>query len=136
MVTPFTFILLSLACYRLSRLWLFDVLFDGLRHKVLCIIDGEERPEHNPDGSVFLDDKGQVSWHQPSGFRKWLNKLLTCQWCFSVWVALGLSLAWTLYQGSWTDWTVLVPFVVLWMALAAATTFWFLIEDVLLGEDA
>jgi hypothetical protein len=134
-LTPFLFILASLATYRLTRLWLYDQIAEPTRDWVLCKIDGRSRVEMTDDGlSVQVTEAGDVIWHQPSGWRRWLNDLLTCQWCLGIWVAFGVTLAWSLYTDWWTDWTDAVPYVLVSLALAAAQSFWHLIEDALLGE--
>lgn len=102
-MTPFWFLLLTLAVYRAVRLALYDTLTEPLRERLLFVVAGT------------------------SAWRRQLSYLLTCQWCLGVHVALWATLAWSLYDG----WPGAVPFVVVWFALAGAQSFVHLVEDLI-----
>jgi hypothetical protein len=60
MLSPFEFIILGLATYRLTRLITRDVIMDGFRNWF---------------------------WKKWSPEKSKLGYLLTCEWCLSIWVA-------------------------------------------------
>lgn len=124
-MTPWLFLISSLATYRLTRLWVYDSITAEARLWVAAKLV----PMPTVDSDGFALDVPAVA-----GFRVWLLDLLSCRWCLSVWVSGGLTLAWSLYEGAWSTWTDVLPFLTTWMALAAAAAFWFLAEDALTGE--
>jgi hypothetical protein len=71
------FILLSLATFRLTRLFVFDNITQFLRKPF--IHEYEERLE---DGTIetYIEVKG-------TGIRKFVGELLSCYWCTGVWCA-------------------------------------------------
>lgn len=73
-----TFILLFLACYRLTRLIVFDEITSFIRRPFV-----EERFETDENGMMIavLDEKG-------GKFHQFMRKLLTCYWCTGIWSAL------------------------------------------------
>jgi hypothetical protein len=109
-VTPFWFFLLTLAVYRAVRLALYDRITEPLRDW------------------FFLHVAGEAGW------RRWVTDLATCQWCLGVHVAFWATLAWSLYDGWWTGWSAVVPFVAVWFALSASQSLVHLIEDWILPE--
>lgn len=121
------FAILSLAVYRVTRLWLHDTITEPLRSRII----GSE-PES--DGS-----QERVGWliEHPNGFTLWLYDLLTCQWCLGVWVSFGavgvLALAGMQpYDASPLGVALAVATA---LALAAAQSAVHLVEDLLLGDD-
>lgn len=73
-----TFILLFLACYRLTRLIVFDEITSFIRRPFV-----KERFEHDENGMLVavLDEK-------EGRFRTFMRKLLTCYWCTGMWSAM------------------------------------------------
>ena len=67
-IDPFTFIILCLATFRITRLFLFDYILEPLRNLIW-----KKFPPHT-----------------------WLGYLLTCTWCFSIWVASGIAICYTI----------------------------------------
>ncbi len=104
-MTPFIFLLATLATYRIVRLWLYDLIAEPLRERVLLAVGGE------------------ASW------RRWLLDLLSCQWCLGVHVAFWVTVAWFLYSDAFTGFGAVVPFGITWLALSAAQSFVHLLED-------
>jgi hypothetical protein len=74
---PFSFILLCLASFRLTRLIVYDTITAWLRRPFHEWVE-----EELPDGrkEVFLILKG-------SGLRRWIGELLSCYWCTGIWCA-------------------------------------------------
>lgn len=110
-MTPFQFLILTLAVYRAVRLALYDTITEPLRHRFFLTVAGD------------------------TGWRRFLTDLATCQWCFGVHVALWATVAWSLYDGWWTGWSAVVPFVAMWFALAASQSFLHLVEERLVGNN-
>ncbi|WP_096199080.1 DUF1360 domain-containing protein [Bacillus sp. FJAT-45350] len=80
-------IIIILACFRLTRLLVFDTITEFLRKPFHQLIEEEQ-----PDGSVetFLQIKG-------TGLRKWLGELLSCYWCTGIWCSIFLCGGYFLY---------------------------------------
>lgn len=118
------FVILTLAIYRTTRLWLYDVIAEPIRSRV---IGGETRP------GWLLD--------HPNRFTLWLLDLLTCQWCLGVWVSIGAVAVLALGGMQPYDASVLgvALAVATALALAAAQSALHLVEDLLLlllaGDD-
>lgn len=88
-------LILGLAVYRLSRLWIEDKIFEGLRGRFNLLTAGRGR------------------------FLRWVNALANCGWCLSVWWA-GIAVLSVDLLG----YSVPFPFFT-WMAVAAAAVgFW------------
>lgn len=75
-----TFLILSLASYRITRFFLFDTMFEGTRLRLHAALIS---------GTTKDSDPGR--W---ASFKRLLaNKLFdltSCSWCLSVWVSLGV----------------------------------------------
>ncbi|MFZ4431568.1 MAG: DUF1360 domain-containing protein [Microthrixaceae bacterium] len=104
-MTPFQFLLVTLGAYRLTRLVIFDTIFDGPRYAL----------------GDWLISGGR--------FRRWVAELLGCQWCVGVHVAFWMVLVLSLVTGWWSSWTDVVAFGVTVLAVAAGQSFVHLIED-------
>lgn len=119
-MTPMWFVILTLAIYRVTRLWLYDVIAEPIRSRV---IGGEGRP-------------GWLLSHA-NGFTLWLLDLLTCQWCLGVWVSFGAVAVLALGGMQPYDASVLgvALAVATALALAAAQSVVHLVEDLLTGGD-
>jgi hypothetical protein len=73
----FNFIILGLACFRLTRLIVFDKITEFLRQPFF-----DEVEEENEDGTVevyFLPKKTPI--------KKFIGELLSCYWCTGVWIS-------------------------------------------------
>ncbi|WP_078430971.1 DUF1360 domain-containing protein [Alkalihalobacterium alkalinitrilicum] len=79
-MSPFEFILLLLASFRLAHLVVFDQIMAPLRRPFHDIIT-----ETLPDGTVatYLEVRG-------SGIRKFIGELIACYWCTGIWTAAVL----------------------------------------------
>ncbi|MCM3586168.1 DUF1360 domain-containing protein [Mesobacillus maritimus] len=72
-----TIFLFSLACFRITRLIVFDKITNFIRAPFFDEIE--------EDGEVFLLVKTK-------GVKKWIGELLSCYWCTGIWVSLVLVL--------------------------------------------
>lgn len=92
-----TFVVLSLATYRIGRFILLDSLIDGLRD---WFFDRLNRPE------------------KLTPFRLWLMNLLTCVYCITIWIAAAVVAFWSLViRDEWIGWS----FLIVWPAVGAAS---------------
>lgn len=71
------FILLSLATFRLTRLFVFDKITQFLRKPFI-----HEYDETSEDGTIetYIEVKG-------TGMRRFIGELLSCYWCTGIWCA-------------------------------------------------
>ncbi|WP_195576047.1 DUF1360 domain-containing protein [Paenibacillus sp. 1001270B_150601_E10] len=78
----FTFLLLFLATYRLTRLLVFDEITSFIRKPFI-----EEKLEMNDKGMLVavLEQKG-------GAFHRFMGKLLSCYWCTGVWASAAIVL--------------------------------------------
>lgn len=91
-----TFIVLSLATYRIGRFVLLDEIIDGTRDRFFAWLN-------NPESLTSR--------------RVWVMRLLTCVYCITVWIAAAVVVFWSLViSGEWIGWS----FVLVWPAVAAA----------------
>lgn len=105
MLSWFSFMLLGLATFRLTRLLVFDEITNFIRspfHKI------EE--EELEDGTIE-----EVIHIKGSGLRRFLGELLVCHWCTGVWCAVIIFFGYTLIPNVFT------PLVVI-LALAAVSS--------------
>jgi hypothetical protein len=74
------FILLSLACFRLTRLIVFDKITESLRAPFF-----EEIEEENEEGIIEV-------YYSPKNtpVKKFIGELISCYWCTGIWVSAGL----------------------------------------------
>jgi hypothetical protein len=76
----FTFIILGLACFRLTRLIVFDKITGFLRQPFF-----DEITEENEDGAVevyYLPKRTPI--------KKFIGELLSCYWCTGVWISAAV----------------------------------------------
>jgi len=87
--SPFSFVLLCLASFRLTRLIVYDTITNWLRQPFHEWVE-----EELPDGrkEVFLVLKG-------NGVRRWFGELLSCYWCTGIWCAAFCYAGITLWPG-------------------------------------
>ncbi len=116
-IDGWTFILIGLATFRLTRLIVFDRITEFIRKPFL-----EEFVEQNEQGQeeTYIVPKG-------SGIRKWMGELLSCYWCTGIWV----SFFWVLFYLFYPNVAV---FLILIFALAGFAAIIETIISRLLGE--
>lgn len=75
-----TFIVLGLACFRLTRLIVFDKITESLRQPFF-----DEIAEENEDGTVEV-------YYLPKStpIKKFIGELLSCYWCTGVWISAAV----------------------------------------------
>ncbi|KUP09008.1 sporulation protein [Bacillus coahuilensis m2-6] len=71
-MTSFEFLLLTLATFRLTRLLVFDRIFEFIRRPFLTEVE--------EDGEVYIVPK-------ENGLVGWIGELISCYWCTGVWSA-------------------------------------------------
>lgn len=118
-------IVMSLAVYRLTRfvvgdtfppvLWLRDRLAGGWRpltpgeERTLSVLPSEKAVELRKAWSVEGEDRYVYRWRLVP---QWIADLLSCPWCASGWVALGVT------AGVWAVMGLPLPLLV-WLAVWA-----------------
>lgn len=106
-----TFIVLSFATYRIGRFLLLDSLIDEWRDRLyLKLTVGSTTP-----------DVPVPTW------RMKLVDFMTCSYCITVWIALFVTLFWSLLVADgWSGWA----FLLVWPAVAAGSLVpWAYIDD-------
>lgn len=111
-LTPFAFLLATLAIYRLVRLWLYDQITSSLHNGVMRRVTARNTP-----------------------FRRWLADLLTCQFCLGVWIGFAASTAAAAFAYSGFTARLVAEWFTTGLALAAAQSFLHLLEDRLSVDD-
>lgn len=125
-------VVMSLATYRLTRLvvedtfppvlWLRDRLVGGWRPLTLPEMEKNPLPVLDDDQMATIAHLGSVTMIDGKMHRYvdrkrrvpfWLSELLSCPWCASGWVALGVT------AGTWAVVGLPVPLLV-WAAVWAA----------------
>lgn len=74
------FIVVGLAVFRLTHLFVYDTIMEPIRRHFIA-----EKKEVN--------ERGETVWiyvSKGTGVRKFVGELMSCHWCFSVWMAAGL----------------------------------------------
>lgn len=111
-LSVFDFTILTLATWRLTRLFVYDAITKFFREQ-------------------FLDVKKVGRGHQlvkpKNGPRRTLADLLSCPWCFGVWAAAMVTFFYL-----WSEWFF---YPVLFLAIAAVATFLQLLSN-LVGHKA
>ncbi|WP_045519718.1 DUF1360 domain-containing protein [Neobacillus niacini] len=74
------FIIVTLACFRLTRLFVFDKITEFLRAPFFDEI--EEENEEGTKEVYYLPKKTPI--------KKFIGELLSCYWCTGVWVSAAL----------------------------------------------
>ncbi|MCR6111357.1 DUF1360 domain-containing protein [Bacillus sp. A301a_S52] len=106
------FIVIGLAVFRLTHLFVYDTIMEPVRRLFIA-------------EKAVTDESGQTVWTYVSkgtGVKKFVGMLLSCHWCFSVWVAAGLMIGLLLMPGIF----MIVSYVFAFAAIAA------LIEEVVM----
>lgn len=76
-LTWLEFMLIGLAVFRLTHLFVYDKITESLRLKVLY----EEK---------VINDNGDIEWHyipKGIGVKKFIGEIFNCHWCMSVWIS-------------------------------------------------
>jgi len=85
-ITFLNLALLTMACFRLTRLIVFDKITEFIREPFF-----DEIEEENEDGVIevyYLPKK--------AGLKKFFGELLSCYWCTGIWVSTFIVLAYYL----------------------------------------
>lgn len=102
MMSWFTFLLLSLAAFRLTRLVVYDKITTFLRKPFL---QQEENILEDGTVEVLISIKGK-------GLRYAVGSLLSCYWCVGIWSAALLYAGWYFYYA------IFMPLIII-LAVAA-----------------
>lgn len=105
-VTVFEFVILTLAVFRLQRLFVYDTVAQWVRDLFL-------------ETKEVLNDKEGVIYVVRSKYKKGIRRLfadlLSCPWCVGVWCAVGAVITYFMYPITWPFWLL--------MAIAGASSF-------------
>ena len=104
-IKVFDFLLIILAAYRFTRLFVYDHIMQFFRDWFL-------------DKEYYKDERGAIRIHRYPplmGPRRTINDLLSCPWCFGVWSGLLVPFFYFLTPYAW--------FVILVFAISGASTF-------------
>ncbi|MBD0381240.1 DUF1360 domain-containing protein [Paenibacillus sedimenti] len=71
-MTPFTFLLLALAVYRLTHFIVFDKLFERVRSQFV---------------KRGFDGQNITFTLQGTGIRRFIGQIINCYWCAGIWVS-------------------------------------------------
>lgn len=93
-MTPFTFIVLCLASYRLTHLLVFDTIFIPIRS--LFVLRFFEMDYSTREYKSFFQLRG-------GRIRHFIGKILLCFWCCGVWSAAAITLLYA-WQPDITIW--------------------------------
>ncbi len=105
MVTWLSFVLLSLATFRLTRLIILDKITAFMRAPFF-----EVEEKDLPDGTVE-----ETVMFKGSGLRRWLGELLRCHWCVGIWSAIFLFIGFHYFS------TIFIPIIII-LAVAAVAS--------------
>ena len=99
-----TFIILGLACFRLTRLIVFDKITESLRQPFF-----DEIEEENEVGTIEV-------YYLPKAtpIKKFIGELLSCYWCTGVWVSSTLVVGYLLIP------VVFVPIILIFAVAGLA----------------
>ena len=74
----FTFILLSLAVFRLTRLLVYDQITEFVRRPFM---QEYESLDENGELEIYL-------FPREKGLRGWIGQLISCYWCTGIWISI------------------------------------------------
>jgi Protein of unknown function (DUF1360) len=79
-ITLLNLLILSLACFRLTRLFVFDKITEFIREPFF-----KEIKEKNEYGEIEV-------YYVPKekGLKKFIGELLSCYWCTGIWASAGI----------------------------------------------
>lgn len=106
-ITPWEFLILTLATFRLTRLFVYDSIMQFFRDFFL------EKKSETKDGRLYITRS--KSKYSKFGFKRLFADLLDCPWCTGVWMALIIMFLFYISPYSW-------PFLVL-LSVAGASSF-------------
>lgn len=93
-------LIISLASFRITRLFVFDKITENLRSPFF--------DEMMEEGEIFLVPK-------PKGVRKWIGEMISCYWCTGIWVSAALVIGYT-YLPSF-----FIPLIIIFAVAAIAS---------------
>ncbi|WHY02116.1 DUF1360 domain-containing protein [Neobacillus sp. DY30] len=98
------FIIVTLACFRLTRLIVFDKITEFLRNPFF-----DEMEEENEEGTLEV-------YYVPKGtpIKKFIGELLSCYWCTGVWVSAAVVIGYLLLPA------VFIPFILVFAVAGLA----------------
>ncbi|WP_018932072.1 MULTISPECIES: DUF1360 domain-containing protein [Gracilibacillus] len=96
MITWLSFVLLSLATFRLTRLIVYDKITGFIRAPFF-----EVEEKWLPDGSIE-----ETVMFKGNGWKRWIGELLRCHWCTGIWSSLILFLGFHFYS------TIFIPIII------------------------
>jgi len=103
-LTPIELLVLAFASYRITRFFVLD--------SVLGYYPGEVPGDPEKRGTfvrawldrLLYDENG----HDLGPIRGWVGSLLSCSWCFGVWVSVAVWWAYTQSGWGWVDEAVVI----------------------------
>ena len=86
-INVFTFILLALASFRITRLIVFDKITEFIRQPFF-----DEIEEENEEGTIEV-------FYRPkrTPIKKFIGELLSCYWCTGVWISIAVVAGFLFY---------------------------------------
>lgn len=96
-VTVFEFVILSLAVFRLQRLFVYDKVAQWIRDIFL-----ETKEVEGKDGVIYV-----IRSKHAKGIRRLFADLLSCPWCVGVWCAVAAVVIYFMYPITWPVWLLL-----------------------------
>jgi hypothetical protein len=99
------FFIMALACFRITRLIVFDKITEFLRAPFF-----DEIKEENEEGIIEI-------YYLPSSTfgKKFIGELLSCYWCTGVWVSTGVVVGFLLFP------TVFLPLLLIFAIAGLAS---------------
>ena len=104
-ITVWEFVLLALAVFRLTRLFVYDSVSQWIRD---IFLDVEEVKDPVAEITLVYRSKPE------KGIRRLFADLLSCPWCTGVWISLVTTFVYLMYPSTWFLW--------LMMAIAGVAT--------------
>ena len=93
----FSFLLLGLASFRLTRLIVFDVIAERFR---MFFLEEAIEENDNEEDTVYVVPRGK-------GLRRFIGELISCYWCTGIWVSGFLVASLGLFP-SFTMWLLVI----------------------------
>ncbi|WP_058305838.1 DUF1360 domain-containing protein [Gracilibacillus massiliensis] len=97
MITWLSFVLLSLASFRFTRLIVFDKITAFMRAPFF-----EVEENWLPDGTVE-----ETVMFKGNGLKRWIGELLRCHWCVGIWSAIFLFCGFHFFS------TIFIPIIII-----------------------
>ena len=112
-IPPYDLILIMLATFRLTRLFVYDKITQFFRDWFLV-------------KTVFLGENDElviIRQNPVSGPRRTISELLSCPWCIGIWMALIVTFFYFYTTFAW--------FIILLLAIAGSATFLQLLSNMI-----